>query len=92
MISPQSLIIRNDQQFLTSELSNELLMMNLETGNFILLNEVSADVWKLLEQPLRAESLVDKLADIYTISKEDCLQKTFLFLKEMADNELVSVL
>lgn len=91
MITPQSLIIRNDQQFLTSELSNELLMMNLDTGNYILLNEVSADVWKLLEQPLRAESIVDKLVDIYTISKEDCLQKTFLFLKEMADNELVSV-
>ncbi len=91
MITPQSLIIRNDQQFLTSELSDELLMMNLETGNYIVLNEVSADVWKLLEQPLPAESLVDKLVDIYTISKEDCLQKTFLFLKEMADNELVSV-
>ena len=91
MIQPHSQITRNDQQFLTSELSNELVMMNLENGNYICLNEISADIWKMLEHPLKAETIIDNLIVIYNISKEDCINKTYPFLLKMAENGLVAI-
>jgi hypothetical protein len=91
MIHPHSQITRNDQQFLTSQLTNELVMMNLENGNYICLNEVSADIWKLLEYPQKVENIIDKLIEIYNISKEDCINKTYPFILKMAENGLVSI-
>ena len=61
MITPQSIISRNDNDFLVSELGNEMVMMNTATGDYLGLNEVSSDIWKLLEQTTTPETIISIL-------------------------------
>ncbi len=91
MINPESLIHRNDTQFLASDLGNELVMMNLETGDYISLNEVSASIWKLLEQPSKPAEVISRLLERYEIDEENCSRQTFLFLNKMYEQQMITV-
>lgn len=89
MITLQSLIKRNEAGFLVSELGNEIVMMNTRTGDYIGLNEVSADIWKLLEQPVKTEDLISNLTKRYEVDKEICETETIACLNNMLTQNLI---
>ncbi len=91
MISSQTIITRNDSGFLVSELGSEMVMMNTESGDYIGLNEVSSDIWKLLEQPTTPESIISALLNSYDISREQCEEQTMKFLQKMEDQKMITV-
>ena len=38
--------LSNQKKFIASEFGDEMILMNLDTGDYINLNIVSADIWK----------------------------------------------
>ena len=83
-IDLNTLIVRNDKRYLASKLGEELVMMDLELGNFVLLNQVGAEIWGLSESPIAVVDLIDKLSSIYNVTYEICEQETIQFLKTPA--------
>lgn len=77
---------RNNDRFLISELGDELVMMDIQSGNYISVNQVGSDIWNLLEQPMTYEELVVKLNAMYDISEEQCRAETAAFLQVAAKN------
>ena len=90
MIQLHSTIKRNNEDFLCSKLGAELVMMNLKTGDYLGLNEVSSDIWDLLKEPRTAEEVVNGLLQQYEVTKEDCEQQTLECLNKMAEQGMVS--
>ncbi len=91
MISLDSLISRNDEHFLASELGSEMVMMNLESGDYLGLNEVSADIWKALDAPATANGIVNSLSAIYDVSREVCERDVLAFLEKMQEQGMITV-
>ena len=81
LITMDTLISRNETKFLANALGEELVMMNMENGDFISMNKVGADIWKLCETPITYSLLLQKLVNLYDIEQEQCLVETNQFFE-----------
>ncbi|MBS7563855.1 PqqD family protein [Mucilaginibacter sp. Bleaf8] len=89
MITLQSLITRNETEFVVSELGNDLVMMNTKSGSYIGLNEVSADIWRQLEHPAKATQIISHLQSLYEVSEDVCETETLECLNAMLKQGLI---
>lgn len=87
-ITPETLICRNDKKFLANALGDEMVMMNMQTGDFISMNRVGADIWNLSQTPIALGALVQQLLGIYEIDEARCKAETMQFLENTMAQEL----
>jgi hypothetical protein len=80
-ITEASIIQRNTTKFLANKLGDEIVMMNMESGDFISMNNVGADIWGLSEQPISLGDLVQRLRLLYDIAEDQCMNETKQFLQ-----------
>lgn len=84
------MIVRNNT-IETAEMGEEVGMLDVETGNYYILNEIGTDIWSLLENPVAFEQLIDKLRLIYDVDYDTCEIESLAFIKEMVENKLIQV-
>ena len=58
-----------------------MVMMNMESGDFISMNNVGADIWALTEQPVPLRDIIQQLLKLYDITEEQCKEETIGFLQ-----------
>jgi hypothetical protein len=85
----QTKIIRNDSSFLCTSLGDEAVMMNLTTGDFIGLNPVAANIWKLIKDPISIASLIKKLTEKYEVNEIVCTAETMVYLAKMTNERML---
>lgn len=84
------MIVRNNN-IETAEMGEEVGMLDVETGNYYILNEIGTDIWSLIEKPVAFEQLIDKLRMIYDVDYETCEVESLEFIGEMIENKLIQV-
>ncbi len=88
IITLNTTVRRNDTKFLANALGEEMVMMNMENGDFISMNKVGADIWNLSQSPVSVADLVQKLVKLYDISEEQCLTECTEFLQASATHNM----
>lgn len=83
------LYIANTKQYITSDLGEEMILMNLETGNYIALNATSADIWRESANEVSVDTIIDRLMEQYEVDKEVCKNETIACIKEMTEKGLL---
>ena len=76
---------------ISSELSGEAIILNLDSGIYYGLNEVGARVWELIQQPQSFRELLDALLEEYDVSIEGCKQDLTKILLDLKNAGLVEV-
>lgn len=84
------LIIRKTDNINSNELADELVIMNIETGKFITLNNLAKVIWERLEQPTTAEELIQYLLSRFNVNEEQCSRETHAFLENLKEQGLLS--
>ncbi len=74
-----------------TDFGDELAMMNIETGEYFVINAVGREIWNHINGQLTIEEIVEKLVDVYDISIEPCRAQTLDFINEMIDGKLLEV-
>jgi len=82
-INIESIVRKNTGQILTSELGDELVMMDIESGQYITLNKVAHIIWQQLEQPVKVCDLVLVLMKKFEVAEEECTKDTLDCLNKM---------
>lgn len=77
---------------LTTELGEEIVMMDIENGNYLSLNHVARLIWDILEQPTSIKTLVDDLTGKFDITEEQCLEDCYPCLAEMLQQKLIHIM
>lgn len=90
MITLQSIVSRRKEGLLISELGNEVVMMDIENGNYIGLNETGKVIWNMLEEPMMVQDIIDELTKKYEINKEQCSSDTLEYLNKMKEQKILS--
>lgn len=90
-ITTATVISRRKDGLLVSELGNEMVMMDIESGNYIGLNETGRVIWELIEQPVKVEDLINQLITRYEVSYEDCSKDTLEYLNKMEEQKIISL-
>ena len=57
--------------------------------SYISMNEVGTVIWKMLEQPISYEKLVEQLVAGSGIDKATCLKETTKFLGDIYQQEMI---
>ena len=76
-----ALVARNTARFIATPLGDDVVMMDLERGDFIELNPVAADIWRALEQPRTFEDLVRWLTTEFDVPADQCAAETKQYLE-----------
>jgi hypothetical protein len=89
-ITTETIISRRKDGLLVSELGNEMVMMDIESGNYIGLNETGRVIWELIDQPLKVNDLIMQLLNRYEIGYEECSRDTLDYLNKMDEQKILS--
>ena len=68
-----------------------MVMMNMDNGDFITLNNVGADIWDSSGQPISVNDLVQKLLNMYNITDEQCTNETIQFLQNSMEQNMFTI-
>ena len=84
-------ILRN-QEVLASNLEDEIVMMNLESGSYYGANGVGRRIWELLERPVTVAELCTLLQKEFDVDDETCQRDVLPFINKTIDEKLVRII
>jgi len=87
----ESSIISSAQSQISSELADEAVILNLDSGIYYGLNEVGARVWELIQQPRSFSELHETLLEEYDVPAETCRQDLAKILLDLKSASLIEV-
>ena len=80
-----------NKKTISGRLHDEIIMMDMEQGKYFSLNSTATAIWELLDKPLSAEELCDRLAEEYEVEKEKCIEDVNAILTEMKNLGLIKL-
>lgn len=75
-----------------TQVEDHLVMINVDSGRYVALNETAADAWHLLEKPLDRKALVEAMTERFAIDAKTCGQSVDTLIERMHRLDLVSQL
>ena len=76
---------------LYSEVAEEAVILDINSGIYYGLNEVGVDIWQWLQQPRTESDLLKLVLSEYEVSSEQARADIQSVLKEMLDNSLITI-
>lgn len=84
-------IIKKHSELLSSEIDNEIVMMNVENGKYYGLNTIGSEIWKLLSSPKKVDEIYSYLLSIYNVEKSICKNEVTQFLNHLVKENLIEI-
>ncbi|HWM94018.1 MAG TPA: pyrroloquinoline quinone biosynthesis peptide chaperone PqqD [Thermoanaerobaculia bacterium] len=88
MIGPESRPRRKDR-VLVQRAEDQWILLNVESGQYYALDEVSGRVWDLCDGSHSVSAMVDTLSQEYDAPADAIQEDVLAFLGEMAEERLV---
>ena len=90
MISTSSVVVAAQDQ-VSSDLGEEVVILQLRNGVYYGLDEVGARIWDLIQEPRAVNEIRDLLLDEYDVEPERCERDLLALLEELVAEGLVEV-
>lgn len=85
------ILYRNEEGFLSNKLGDEMVMMNLESGDYLGINEVGFVIWDYLQNPKSVQEIFDYLVSEYEVTSEDCERDTMPYLQQLLLQKVILI-
>lgn len=72
-------------------MGDEIAMMDLDTGNYAVLNRVAAAIWEEIQEPVTVAELVGRMRARFDVPREQCEAEVLQFLGTLHEKGLVSI-
>ncbi|MFN5044048.1 MAG: PqqD family protein [Bacteroidota bacterium] len=82
---------RNDENFLISQLGQELVLMDTKTGDYLGINAVGTHIWNLLAGSKSVQELVTDLISRFEVTESQCQTEVENFLSDLEKRKMVSL-
>lgn len=82
-------MIRKNDNLCISEKNNEIVILNMKSGNFFGLQDVSYDIWQAIEKYQDIELVIDEIVRNYNVDRKEAERDVINLIKEMKENGLV---
>ncbi len=84
-------IIARNEAMLTADLLDEMVMMNIDKGEYYGLNLTSSHIWNLLENAISVSGICEALLKKFEIDPATCQQDVLQVLDEMVELGVVEI-
>ncbi len=82
-------IIKLKKQLNVTDLAGEKVMIDFESGKYFLIKGAGNDIWDMLQEEITPTQIVDRLLNIYEVSREECEESVMKFLEQMKGNGFI---
>lgn len=72
-----------------AQVEDRFVMISLETGSDVALNETAAVMWELLAEPRDEPALVDSLVEKFAVERNAGASSVAAMLSQMTQNDLI---
>jgi len=76
---------------LGSELGSEVVMLSLRDATYYGLDDVGAEIWRLIQTPTTVADIVSALVDMYDVDAARCRMDVISLVAALRDRRLVDV-
>ncbi|MGL4992152.1 MAG: lasso peptide biosynthesis PqqD family chaperone [Sarcina sp.] len=83
------MIFKRNENIDVSELDGQKVMMNIELGKYLMLNEVGSAIWDCIDGQNSIEKIVDTLMGEYDIQKDECTKSVVDYMERLKELELI---
>jgi hypothetical protein len=77
---------------LFNQVDDDLVMMDVNSGNYFGINPVGAEIWNKMEEPVTIQEIINQLLAEYDIDEEICRRETLAFVQQTLERGFVKVL
>lgn len=89
-ITSETVLVRN-KNIPSVNIDDEIGLLNVETGKYYALNSVGADIWKLLENAMPLNNLINLLISEYEIDRDICMEQVSNFIDQLVQKGIVLI-
>ena len=90
-LTPDSRVVRSEE-YITSTVDNELVMMSLEKGTYYGLDAIGSQIWENIAAPTTIDALCQKLVDEFDVDPAQCQADVLAFLNELHREGMIRAL
>ena len=84
-------IINKNLEIEDTDLDGEKVMMNLEKGEYFMMNEVGSRIWEIISKPINVKDIIETLRSEYEVDEETCKCTVIDFLTGLNHEKLISI-
>lgn len=84
-------IINKNLEIDDTDLDGEKVMMNLDKGEYFMMNEVGSRIWEIISEPINVEEIINTLRNEYEVDEETCKDTVIEFLGRLDNADLISI-
>lgn len=84
-------VVSRNSEIDDTDLDGEKVMMNLDKGQYFMMNEVGSRVWEIIESPISVKGIIDNLREEYEVDERTCMDTVVEFLGRLNKSELINV-
>lgn len=84
-------VYRASTKHLYSEIDSEAVILDINSGTYFGLNEVSNQIWQWLQNPTAEQKLLELLLAEYDVTESEANTDLQKFLQEMLNNNLIEI-
>ena len=84
-------VYKASSKYLYSEIDSEAVILDVNSGTYFGLNEVSNRIWQLLQTPTASDRLIEQIIEEYEVAPEEAKRDVQNLLHDMLNAELLEV-
>ena len=84
-------VINKNLEIDDTDLDGEKVMMNLDKGEYFMMNEVGSRIWEIINESINVKGIIEALRSEYEVDEETCKDTVIEFLGRLNDAELISI-
>lgn len=81
---------QRNEDWVGTQVEDQFVMIHLEDGRYVALNETAAEAWRILEEPRDEQAIVAELTRQFDIDPQQCRESVDAMLDHMQTMELVT--
>ena len=84
-------VINKNLEIDDTDLDGEKVMMNLDKGEYFMMNEVGSRIWEIISEPINVKDIINTLRNEYEVDEETCKDTVIGFLGRLDNADLISI-
>jgi len=87
---PLDTIILKNERVPWRIIESEAILVKVDSGEVIHLNEVAAEIWRIIDGKRKISEIVDHIQKDFDVDREEAEKDTLEFIKSLSDINLVT--
>ena len=84
-------IIKQAANQVSSNLADEVIILNLQSGTYYGLNSVGARIWNLIQEPVALHEVLSILLEEYEVMPKRCEADLLILIEQLTSKGLIEV-